>query len=120
MHAARHQILAGGDVRVCPSITGTKSNAPHPYGQSVSGLHEAEASDASPTSKVNTYALIGLVSAAITLFWNPFGLPAIAAVIAGAVGFVQGKGMRVGRGASVAAIVVGVLGIAWAAYYYSI
>ena len=86
----------------------------------MSGLHEAEASDASPTSKVNTYALIGLVSAAITLFWNPFGLPAIAAVIAGAVGFVQGKGMRVGRGASVAAIVVGVLGIAWAAYYYSI
>ncbi len=82
----------------------------------MSGLQQAEASDASPTSKVNTYALIGLVSAAITLYWNPFGLPANA----GAVGFVQGKGMRVGRGASVVAIVAGVLGIAWAAYYYSI
>jgi hypothetical protein len=44
-----------------------------------------EVADAEPAGerRVNTFALVALLSAVIGLFWNPFGLLAVVAVAAG-------------------------------------
>lgn len=84
----------------------------------MSGLKEVGAVEPVRERRVNTFALIALLSAAVALFWNPFGLPAVVAVVSGGVGFVHGKTIGVGRAASVIAIVLGVIGIILAMIYY--
>lgn len=84
----------------------------------MSGVKEVDAAEPVGERRVNTFALIALLCAAVGLFWNPFGLPAVVAVVSGGVGFVHGKTIGVGRAASVIAVVLGVVGIIAAAVYY--
>ena len=84
----------------------------------MSGVKEADTAEPVGERRVNTFALVALLSAAVGLFWNPFGLPAVVAVVSGGVGFVHGKTIGVGRVASVVAVVLGVIGIIGAAIYY--
>lgn len=84
----------------------------------MSGLTEADAAEPVRERRVNTFALIALLSAAVGLFWNPFGLPAVVAVVCGGVGFVHGKALGVGRAASAIAFLLGVIGVIASAMYY--
>ena len=129
-HGLRQQQLLGADDRDGPTrhppvsrvlrapFEGGRVIRVVPYDRFMSDL--TEVADVEPVGerRVNTFALVALLSAAVALFWNPFGLPAVVAVICGGVGFVHGRVIGVGRAASVVAVVLGVIGIIAAAVYY--